>query len=119
LGAAVILGRDRRRGPIPLQARLRRFNGTAAIPVWSDNTVRVRLNRGGNRTVDTALHMMAVTRSRGLGRCKDHLDKLLATGKTPTEALLADERHPHPARRGQHRAVNTVTGQLDGAGGLT
>jgi transposase len=25
------------------------FTGIALIPVWSGNTVRVRLNRGGNR----------------------------------------------------------------------
>ena len=45
-----------------------RFTGTAPIPVWSgDRRGKVRLNRGGNRTVNTALHMVAVTQIRGVG----------------------------------------------------
>jgi hypothetical protein len=45
-----------------------RFIGTAPIPVWSGNSRgKVRLNRGGNRTPNCALHMIAVTQVRGVG----------------------------------------------------
>jgi len=64
-----------------------RFTGTAPIPVWSGNTVRVRLNRGGNRAVNCALHMIAVTQARGIGPGKDYIARQLAAGKTTTEAL--------------------------------
>jgi transposase len=65
-----------------------RFTGTAPIPVWSGNTAgKVRLNRGGNRTANCALHMIAVTQARGVGPGRDYLDKLLARGKTRTEAV--------------------------------
>jgi transposase len=65
-----------------------RFTGTAPIPVWSGNSgEKVRLNRGGNRTVNTALHMIAVTQARGVGPGRAYLDSLAARGKTRTEAL--------------------------------
>jgi len=65
-----------------------RFTGTAPIPVWSGNTAgKVRLNRGGNRTTNCALHMIALTQTRGIGPGAAYVEKLLAAGKTRTEAL--------------------------------
>jgi transposase len=66
LSAATILGETAGAARFRSRHAYARFNGTAPIPVWSGNTVRVRLNRGGNRTVNYALHMIAVTQSRGL-----------------------------------------------------
>jgi hypothetical protein len=41
----------------------------APIPVWSGNTAaRVRLNRGGNRQLDAALHRIVVTTSASAAR---------------------------------------------------
>lgn len=71
-----------------------RFTGTAPIPVWSGTSNgKVRLNRGGNRTINTALHMIAVTQARGVGPGKAYLDKLHTAGKTRTEALRLLRRH--------------------------
>lgn len=65
-----------------------RFTGTAPIPVWSGNSKgKVRLNRGGNRTINTALHMIAVTQVRGVGPGKSYVDCLAGKGKTRTEAI--------------------------------
>lgn len=65
-----------------------RFTGTAPIPVWSGNDVRVRLNRGGNRSTNCALHTIAMTqRARGIGGGRSYVDKLLGEGKTPREAV--------------------------------
>ena len=47
----------------------------------------MRLNRGGNRAVNCALHMIAVTQARGIGPGGQYIDKQLASGKTRTEAL--------------------------------
>ncbi|HEU0089794.1 MAG TPA: transposase, partial [Pseudonocardiaceae bacterium] len=64
-----------------------RFTATAPLPVWSGNTSgTVRLNRGGNRAVNCALHRIAITPTRGIGPGKPSGDKLLASGKTRTEA---------------------------------
>jgi transposase len=65
-----------------------RFTGTAPIPAWSGNTAgKVRLNRGGNRTANCALHMIALTQTRGIGPGAAYVEKLHAAGKTHTEAL--------------------------------
>jgi transposase len=65
-----------------------RFTGTAPIPVWSGASEgKVRLNRGGTRLTNTALHMIAVTQSRTEGAGRAYLEKAQARGKTRTEAI--------------------------------
>lgn len=52
-----------------------RFTGTAPVPVWPGSSAgKVRLNRGGNRSVNCALHMIAVTQARGVGPGRPYLD---------------------------------------------
>ncbi|MEU6578520.1 IS110 family transposase [Streptomyces sp. NPDC046805] len=87
LGAAVLIGETADATRFTSKAAFARFNGTAPIPVWSGNKVRVRLNRGGNRTVNHALHMIAVTQVRGDGEGAAYFAKQLTVGKTKTEAL--------------------------------
>jgi transposase len=87
LGAAMLLGETAGAGRFRSKDAYARFNGTAPVPVWSGNSDRVRLNRGGNRTVNTALHMIAVTQTRGIGPGKGYVDRRMAAGKTRTEAL--------------------------------
>jgi len=88
LSAATILGETAGAARFRSRHAFARFNGTAPIPVWSGNSVRVRLNRGGNRTVNWALHMIAVTQAtRGIGGGDAYVERLLAAGKTRTEAL--------------------------------
>jgi transposase len=68
LSAAVILGETAGAARFRSKAHYARFTGTAPIPVWSGNTSgKVRLNRGGNRTLNCALHMIAITQARGIG----------------------------------------------------
>lgn len=88
LGAATLFAETAGVHRFRSKAAYARFTGTAPIPVWSGNTAgKVRLNRGGNRTANCALHMIAVTQARGVGPGRDYIDKLLARGKTRTEAL--------------------------------
>ncbi len=70
------------------KATFARWNGTAPIPVWSGNNARFRLNRGGNRQANAALHRIAITqwRTEGPGRC--YVDRRMTNGDTKTEALL-------------------------------
>jgi transposase len=88
LSAAVLLGETADVRRFRSRDAYARFTGTAPIPVWSGNSDRVRLNRGGNRTVNCALHMIAVTQARGVGELgKTYVDKQIAAGKTRREAL--------------------------------
>jgi transposase len=74
------------------RAAFARHTGTAPVPVWSGNTQRVRLNRGGNRQLNAALHRIAVTQlqQRGLGYA--YVQRRLAAGNTKTEAIRALRR---------------------------
>jgi len=74
------------------RCRFARFNGTAPIAVWSSNRTRFRLNRGGNRQVNAALHSLAITQLRG-GPGKDCVERRIAMGNTKTEAICALRRH--------------------------
>lgn len=88
LGAAMILGETAGVHRFRNKDAYARFTGTAPIPVWSGSTKgKVRLNRGGNRTLNTALHMIAVTQPRGYGPGQAYLDKLAGAGKARTEAI--------------------------------
>jgi len=63
------------------------WTGAAPIPVWSANTQRFRLNRGGNRQTNAALHRIAITQMRIHPDAQHLIAKHLAAGKTKTEAL--------------------------------
>jgi len=69
-----------------------RHNGSAPVPVWSGNVVRHRLNRGGNRQLNAALHRIAITQIRLVGPGRDYLEHRLTVGDTRTEAIRALRR---------------------------
>jgi transposase len=69
-----------------------RHNGSAPMPVWSGNTVRHRLNRGGNRQLNAALHRIAITQIRLAGPGRAYLDHRLSQGDSRTEAIRALRR---------------------------
>ncbi|MEV4418275.1 IS110 family transposase [Catellatospora sp. NPDC049609] len=67
--------------------------GTAPIPVWTGNRTRVRLNRGGNRQLNTALHRIAVTQVRMHPPAKTLIERRIQQGNSKTEALRVLRRH--------------------------
>jgi transposase len=67
-------------------------NGTAPIPVWSGNHERHRLNRGGNRQLNVALHRIAITQIRLGGPASAYVARRLSMGNTKTEAIRALRR---------------------------
>jgi transposase len=66
-----------------------RHNGSAPVPVWSGNTTRHRLSRGGNRQLNAALHRIAITAMRIDPRSQAYIAKRQAEGDTKTEAIRA------------------------------
>jgi len=67
-------------------------NGTAPIPASSGNQQRHRLNRGGNRQINAAIHRIAVSQIRRSGRSRDYFQGRLAAGNTKREAYRALRR---------------------------
>lgn len=91
LTAAKIVGETAGARRFADRQRFARYNGTAPIPVWSANKVRVRLNRGGNRQLNAALHRIAVTQLRG-GPGLEYVAKRMAMGNSKTEAIRSLRR---------------------------
>jgi transposase len=74
-------------------AKFARLAGVAPIPASSGNRVRHRLDRGGNRQLNCALHRIAVTQGRFHAPAREFLAKKQAEGKSRIEALRCLKRH--------------------------
>ena len=74
-------------------AKLARAGGIAPIPASSGNTNRHRLDRGGNRQINTAIHRVAITRARCHPETQAYIARKRAEGKTSKEALRCLKRH--------------------------
>ena len=92
LTAAKLVGETAGIGRFRSKAAFARHNGSAPVPVWSGNTVRYRLSRGGNRQLNVALHRIAITQLQRPGRGREYIDHRRAAGDTKTEAIRALRR---------------------------
>jgi transposase len=91
--AAAVIGDVRDVSRFPGRGHFAAYNGTAPIEVSSGQRQVCRLSRRGNRRLNHAIHMAAVTQIRHRhsdGRA--YYDKKLAEGKTPKEALRSLKR---------------------------
>jgi transposase len=68
-------------------------NGTAPIPASSGARHRYRLNRGGNRRLNDALHVMCLTQMRIDPRARAYIARRRAEGKSTAEAMRSLKRH--------------------------
>jgi transposase len=74
-------------------AKLARAAGVAPIPASSGNTQRHRLDQGGNRQINAALHRVIVTRARCHPQTQDYIARRRAEGKTTREAIRCLKRY--------------------------
>jgi transposase len=91
--AGIVIGDVRDISRFPSQDHFAAYDGTAPIEVSSGNRVIYRLSLRGNRRLNHAIHMAAVTQIRyrhTKGRAC--YEKKLAEGKTAKEALQALKR---------------------------
>jgi transposase len=91
--AAAVIGDTRDIARFASKGCFAAYNGTAPVEVSSGNRVIYRLSLRGNRRMNHAVHMAAVTQIRyrhTKGRA--YYDKKLAEGKTAKEALRALKR---------------------------
>lgn len=86
---AEVAGIDRFQSP----AKLARYAGVAPVPVSSGMRQRHRLDRGGNRQLNCALHRIAITQARIHPPAQQYLARLIAEGKTAREARRCLKRH--------------------------
>ena len=93
LTAATLLGRTAGAQRFATDAHFARQTGTAPIPASSGNHNRHRLHRGGDRQLNRALHMIAITRARHDPATRAYLDRKTAEGKTRKQALRCLKRH--------------------------
>jgi transposase len=106
--------RDRRRGQLRRRAKLARAAAVAPIPVSPGKTNRHRLDRGGNRQINTAIHRIAVTRLRCHPETQDHIARKRAEGKTTKQAIRRLKRHLtrrpwHPLQTSGPAPSQTIT----------
>jgi transposase len=91
--AATVVGVTGDIARFPTRDRFAAFNGTAPIEVSSGGRKVWRLSRHGNRTLNHAIHMAAVTQLRfAHSPGRGYYDRKIAEGKTPKEALRALKR---------------------------
>jgi transposase len=74
-------------------AKLARAAGLAPIPISSGNTDRHRLDRGGNRQINAAIHRIAITRARCHPETRAYIARKTAQGTNTREAIRCLKRH--------------------------
>ncbi len=93
LTAALLIGRTAGAERFRSDASFARQAGTAPIPCSSGQRDRHRLDRGGDRQLNHALHIIAITRARHDPATKAYLARKQAEGKTKKGALRCLKRH--------------------------
>jgi transposase len=93
LTAAILIGHTAGNEQFRSEAAFGRQTGTAPIPCSSGNRTQHRLNRGGDRQLNHALHIIAVTRAQHDPATKQYLARKEAEGKTTKGALRSLKRH--------------------------
>jgi len=97
------------------EARFAKFCGVAPLPASSGLITRHRLNRGGDRQANSALHLVVVCRLRYDERTRAYAERRTAEGKSKPEIIRCLKRyaareayylikhdHDHPQRSHTH-----------------
>src|SRR5712691_329754 len=118
--AATVIGDVRDVSRFGSRDRFAAYNGTAPIEVSSGNRIIYRLSLRGNRRLNHAIHMAAITQVRykhSPGRA--YYDKKIAEGKTGKEALRALKRQISDAiyKHLKADAARTAATSAQGPGG--
>jgi transposase len=91
--AAKLLGHAGEVTRFPTRDHFASYTGTAPVEASSGDVRRHRLNRGGNRQLNTALHIIAVCQIRDPSPGQVYYRRKLAEAKTPEEARRSLKRH--------------------------
>lgn len=92
-------------GRVRSEAAFAALAGVSPIPASSGNTVRHRLNRGGDRRLNRALHMAIITRMTYDPDTRAYAERRTAEGKTPREIRRCLKRY---LARHLYRTLNAL-----------
>lgn len=124
--AARLLAHTRHPARFPTAAAFANYAGTAPIEIASAERTRHRLSRRGDRQLNSALHIVAITQARRPGsRGNTYYKRKIAEGKTPREAqrclkprlasyvwrtmIVAERRPGIGASRGGHSGATLIS----------
>jgi transposase len=107
LVAAILIGHTAGVQRFRSDASFALLSGTAPIPCSSGKRTQYRLNRGGDRQLNRALHIIAMTRAQHDPATKAYLARKEAEGKTSKGALRCLKRTL--ARRFHHLLTDPVS----------
>ncbi len=108
--AATLLTAWSHHGRIHSEAAFAALGGISPIPASSGRHQRHRLNRGGDRALNRALHTVVTTRRRtGHPPTSDYINRRTTEGRTPKEILRSLKRYTirHLYRYLQANAITT------------
>ena len=103
--AAVVITAWSHPGRVRSEAAFASLAGVNPIPASSGNTVRHRLNRGGDRRLNRALHVAAITRMTHHPETRAYVEKRLAEGRTKREIRRCIKRY---LARHLYRTLNAL-----------
>jgi transposase len=90
--ASIIIGNTGNIDRFPTRHRFASYNATAPIDASSGPKVRHRLNPRGNRQLNWAIHIVAISQLRHDTVGRAFYDRKIEEGKTPKEAIRALKR---------------------------
>lgn len=94
-------------GRIRSEAAFARIAGVAPIPATTGQTIRYRLDRGGDRQLNRALHTIVLSRrQRQHPATIAYIERRIAEGKTSREATRCLKRY---TARNLYRRLNAIT----------
>lgn len=91
--AAITLTAWSHHGRIRSEAAFAALAGVNPIPASSGRTTRYRLNRGGDRTLNAALHTIAKSRQRCHQPTRDYITRRTSEGRTLPEITRLQKRY--------------------------
>jgi transposase len=92
-------------GRVRSEAAFAALAGASPLEASSGRTVRHRLNRGGDRALNRALHTIALTRMASCPRTRAYVARRTAEGKTPREIRRCLKRY---IARELYRTLTTI-----------
>jgi len=95
ISAAPILIACSHQGRFRSEASFAMLAGASPIPAFSSQTIRHRLNRGGDRQLNRALHTIALARRATHRPTRDYIDRRIRERKTLARSTAASSATSH------------------------
>lgn len=93
VSAATCLTAWSHQGRLRTEAEFASLAGVNPIPASSGNTIRYRLNRGGDRALNSALHMVAISKMTHDDETRAYVEKRRAEHKTDRDIRRCLKRY--------------------------